>query len=403
MAAAALRRNARFLLPRPRSSSLSTASSEAKPSISVSRAKSAIRAESDPDRLADLFLSATHSPAFHGDRPLYRLSIRRLAAARRPDLIERLLEHQKSDPAAPKSEGFLIRLLSLYSDAGMLDHAVRTFDHIASAGCPRSERSLCALLSAFLRHGRLDRLHEAFDRVPKELGIAPGISCYNVLLDALCSGGEVHKAHKLLEEMPEKGVNPDIISYNTVLSGFLKKGDETGFEGVLKKITKEGLSPNVVTYNCRISELCGKGKNSEAEELLDVMISKGVYPNRLSFNTLIDAFSKEGDVDSAMRVFKRMQDMKRDDGSGVSPNFEVYIVLLRGLVGKGKFGPGVEVFKECLERKWAPPFEAVKGLVDGLIENSQVDEAKDIVAKMRKVLKGDAVDAWKKVEGEFAL
>ncbi|XP_010935507.1 small ribosomal subunit protein mL103 (rPPR7) [Elaeis guineensis] len=401
--AAALRRNPRFLLPRLRTSSLSTASSEVQPSLSISRTKSAIRAEHDPDRLADLFLSAANSPAFYGDRPLYRLSIRRLAAARRTDLVERLLEHQKSDPSVPKSEGFLIRLLSLYSDAGMLDHAVRTFDHIAAAGCPRSERSLCALLSAFLRHGRFDRLHESFDRVPRELGIAPGISCYNVLLDALCAGGEVEKAHNLLEEMPEKGVNPDIISYNTVLSGFLKKGDEARFDEVLKKITEKGLSPNVVTYNCRISALCGKGKSFEAEELLDVMVSKEVYPNRLSFKTLIDAFSKQGDVDSAMRVFKRMQDMKRNDGSGVSASFEMYMVLLHGLVGKGKLGPGVEVFKECLERKWAPPFETVRGLVDGLIKNSQVDEAKDVIAKMRKVVRGDAADAWKNVEGEFAL
>lgn len=205
--------------------------------------------------------------------------------------------------------------------------------------------------------------------------------------------------------MPQKGVDPNIISYNTVLNGFLKKGDEAGFEEILKEITKKGLSPNVVTYNCRISALCGKGKSFEAEELLDAMVAKDVYPNRLSFKTLIDAFCKEGegDVDSAMRVFKRMQDMKRNDGTGVSPNFETYVLLLRSLVGKGKFGPGVEVFKECLERKWAPPFEAVKGLVDGLIKNSQLDEAKDVVAKMRKVIKGDAVDAWKKVEGEFAF
>ncbi|RRT63738.1 hypothetical protein B296_00018982 [Ensete ventricosum] len=404
--AAALRRSLRIPLFRRHFSALSTAATATSPSPSsdpISAAKSAIRSESDPDRLVSLFESAAHDPSFYDDRPIYRLSIQKLARHHRPDLIERLLEGAKSNPDSPKSEGFLLRLLSLYSEAGMPDHAVRTFEAMPGLGCRRTERSLCALLSAFLKNGCVDRLQDVFDRAADEYGIAPGIASYNVLLRALCSSNKVEKARALLDEMPDMGVEPDIICYNTVLDGYLKKGDYSGFHEFLEEISRKKFSPNVGTFNCRIAALCAQGKSFQAEELLDVMKSNRIQPNRSSFNTLIDGFHKEGNMDSAMKVFERMKGFKRPDDTGVSPDFKTYTTLLQGLVEKEEFARGVEICKECLEKKWAPPFEDVKRLMEGLMKSSRVNEAKDVISWMGKEMKDDARDAWKKIEEAYTL
>nr|XP_010933276.1 pentatricopeptide repeat-containing protein At1g61870, mitochondrial [Elaeis guineensis] len=423
MAAVALRRGSRRIpFPQRNHQYLSTLSAPSEPAPSpppppspspsnpIARLKSTIRAESDPDRIAELFHSAAASgvPRFHAQRPLFFLAVHKLARAHRPDLVEGLLDPFLSDPAAPRSEGFLARLISLYSAAAMPDHAARTFDRMPGLGVPRSDKSLSALLSAFLHNRCFDRLHDAFDRAPKELGIAPGIVSNNILLQALCENGEVVAARKVLDEMAEKkrdsAVEPDIISYNTLLNGYLKKGDADGFEEILKEIAHRGLEPNVVTFNCRISKFCKKSESFKAEELLDVMVSKGSQPNLGSFNTIIAGFCKEGDVASALRVFKRMKVMKRMNGKdGLSPNPDTYIMLIRSLAEKGEFGHALVISKECLTKKFAPPFEVVKGLIDGLVKDSKVDEAKDFVAKMREILKGDAVDAWKKFESALSL
>lgn len=208
----------------------------------------------------------------------------------------------------------------------------------------------------------------------------------------------------MTERKTDFGVEPDIISYNTLLNGYLKKGDDGGFEEILKKIAGRGLEPNVVTFNCRISKFCGENKSFKAEELLDVMVSKEIQPNLGTFNAIIVGFCKEGDVGSAMRVFKRMRVMKRMNGKeGVSPNPDTYIALIRSLVEKGQLGEALMICKECLTRKLAPPFEVVNGLIDGLVKDSKVDDAKDVITKMREILKGDAVDAWKKFEGALTL
>ncbi|RWW37546.1 hypothetical protein BHE74_00057323, partial [Ensete ventricosum] len=79
-------------------------------------------------------------------RPLFPLTVLKLARARRPDLVDRLL----SDPKSPESEGFMIRLISRYSAAGMPDHAAAA----PSTAYQTSDKSLSALLSDYF-HNRL--------------------------------------------------------------------------------------------------------------------------------------------------------------------------------------------------------------------------------------------------------
>jgi pentatricopeptide repeat protein len=231
-----------------------------------------------------------------------------------------------------------------------------------------------------------------------------------VLLHALVKNSELAAARKLLDEMANKKLKhrpaPDIISYNTVLAGYSVQEDEEGFEKLLKEISLSNLEPNVVTYNCRIQWFSKKGETVKGEELLDVMESKGVAPNYLTYNALVQGYCKEGNVGAAMRVFKRMKVMKRREGRsdlGVSAHSQVYVVLFRSLVEKGKLDDALWICKSCFAMKAAPPFEAVKGLVEGLVKAGRSTEAKDVVAKMEFLVKGDAKLAWGKVVGELSF
>jgi hypothetical protein len=78
-------------------------------------------------------------------------------------------------------------------------------------------------------------------------------------------------------------------------------------------------------------------------------------------------------------------------------------MLLEALVNKNLFDPALEVCKECLRNKWAPPFQAVKGLVQGLLKSRKAKHAREVLMAMRKAVKGDAKQEWTKVEAQFPM
>ncbi|XP_025805811.1 pentatricopeptide repeat-containing protein At1g61870, mitochondrial-like [Panicum hallii] len=370
----------------------------------LSRLKSSIRdAATTPDALAALFLSALPHPAFLADRPLFALSVRRLASAGRRDLVASILSSSLTAlPSPHPSEGFLIRLIALYSAAAMPDHSLTAFRLVK----PPSDRALSALLSAYHDNRLYDRVVQAFNTLPAELGIKPGLVSHNVLLKTLVASGDLAAARVLFDEMPHTaGVQPDIVSCNEILKGYLNTGDDAAFDQLLKEIAgpERHFKPNVGTYNLRMTLLCARGRSFEAEELLDAMGARGVPPNRACFNTVIKGLCNEGEVGAAMALFRKMPEVPRQNGTGVSPNFETYIMLLEALVNKGVFDPAMEICKECLRNKWAPPFQAVKGLVQGLLKSRQAKRGKEVLMAMRKVVKGDAKAEWMKVEAQLSL
>ncbi|KAF3341240.1 Pentatricopeptide repeat-containing protein [Carex littledalei] len=220
---------------------------------------------------------------------------------------------------------------------------------------------------------------------------------------AFFNARKLNTARAVLDEMPNKGIMPDIISYNEVLNGYLKKGDEPEFNEFLKLIYDKELSPNATTYNLRIQLHCTKGRCSEAEEVLEAMISKKINPNIQTLNNIIYGFCKEGQVGSALGVFKRMKEIKPVHGSSITPNYVTYKLLIKGLVDSQEFLPAVEVCKECAEKKWVPPFQAVRGLVEGLVNISQKEVAENLVSCVRNVVKEDKAEEWKKIEASFSF
>ena len=231
-----------------------------------------------------------------------------------------------------------------------------------------------------------------------------------MLLHALVKNSELGAARQLLNEMAKKKLKhrpaPDIISYNTVLAGFAAQDDAEEFEKLLKEINENKLVPNITTYNCRVQWLAKKGETFRGEELLDVMEAKGVLPNYVTYHALVQGYCKEANVGAAMRVFKKMKVMKRREGRsdlGVPVHALTYTVLFRSLVENNRLDDALWICNSCFAMKAAPPFEAVKGLVESLVKAGRSPEAKDVVAKMNFLVKGDAKVTWEKLAGALSL
>ncbi|XP_056692218.1 pentatricopeptide repeat-containing protein At1g61870, mitochondrial [Spinacia oleracea] len=402
MAASSLRR---ALATKPNSplfqssqlSSFSTTTTVSPPFSSFRAAQSTIVTESNPKKIADTLLSQSSFSAFTRYRPIYPYAVRKLARADRCDLVETVI----ADFLTKKnkvSEGFVLRFIMLYSEAGMTDSALRLFNDYAPQ-FRTSEKPFCAVLTAMLNNSKFDEFHEVFDSAPEKMSVSPSVKAYNLKLRAYCEAGKVELAEELLVEKMERdfGVLPDIHSYNVMLGAYLKGKDWAKFDEKLKEVLKRGLESNVTTYKHMIVRLCKDKQCARAMELLNEMVSKGVKPNAACYNWIIYGFCRLGALDSAKMGLERMI----SDGN-VPPSSLTYYTLFRHLVQQGEFLSALDTCKVILKKKWVPPFEAMEGLVKGLVEISKKKEACKVVKKMKKRLRGPALDSWGKIEAAIS-
>lgn len=380
---------------RPDLRRLISTAAEAAPLPTVRAVKSFIRSSSDADAIADAFARASPCPAFRRDRSTFSLAAGKLAAAGRPDLLEQVLGLQTSFPTP--SEGFWVRLISLYAKHRLPHLAARTFAAMAGAalGSPRTDKSLSALLAAHLRCNQLDELHRAFAAAEAEAGIVPGVASHNVVLAAHCEAKNLDAARSLLSEM-EKGktVKPDIVSYNTILGAYFRDEDDAMFTEVLQKIAEQRLEENLVTFNYRLLQLCRKGESLEGKKvLLEEMGAKGVEPSVVSYNAVISGLCKEGKVEAAKAVFEGLAASK-----SARPNSVTYHTLVSQLSAAGEVAAAAEMCRESLRKKWMPAFSVMEGLVKGLVEKGMVETAREVVEMGKGKLRPGAKDAYARVE-----
>lgn len=239
-----------------------------------------------------------------------------------------------------------------------------------------------------------------FRSTPEKIGVTPTVISHNLVLKAFVRQNDLPSARNWIDELykDDAKVIPNIDSYTILLGAYWSNGDMVGFDEIMKEILNRGLEFNIATYNYRISRLCKNKECARAKKILDEMISKGVKPNSSSYDSIIHGYCDVGDIESAMKILKGML----EDGH-VSPTSRIYFRLIRSMVKEGEFDLALDTCRQMLKRRWVPPFETMEALVRGLVAMSKVEEAKEVVEKMKKRLKGPAVDSWRKIEATLAL
>lgn len=123
-------------------SAAAAATSERKPSLIT-----LVNDESDPKYITEKFKKACEAEWFRKNKAVYERTVRRLAAAKKFEWIEEILEEQKKYHNMSK-EGFVARIINLYGRAGTFEQAQKVFDEIRERNCKRTVLSFNPLLNA---------------------------------------------------------------------------------------------------------------------------------------------------------------------------------------------------------------------------------------------------------------
>ncbi|XWS18222.1 hypothetical protein CRYUN_Cryun32bG0024600 [Craigia yunnanensis] len=352
-------------------------------------ALSLLKSEQNPDRILEICRAASLTPIYHLDRIAFSVAISKLSEGNHFHFIDTFLHELRSRPDL-QNERFASHSLILYGQAKMLNHSLKAFDDFYNDGLCRSAKSLNALLVAAIVAKDYKEVKRIFVEFPKRYGIEPDLETYNTAIKALCESGSSSSVYSILVDMKSKGVKPNATTFGTLLAGFYKEEKYEDVGKVLNLMKEHGIPVGVSTYNIRIQCLCMLKKSNEAKALLDGMLSKGIKPNSVTYNHLIHGFCKEGNLEEAKRLFKSMVNR------GLEPDSQCYFTLVYSLCKGGDFEAALSICKESMEKKWIPNFSTMKSLVNGLASISKVEEAKELIHKVKEKFSKNA-DMWDEI------
>ncbi|KAF8410707.1 hypothetical protein HHK36_003241 [Tetracentron sinense] len=351
---------------------------------------SLLKSEENPERIIEICRSASLTPESHLDRIAFSIAISKLSNSQSFETISSFLEELKTRPYL-RIEKSMSHVIVLYGQAGMIDHAIRTFQQMDELGIPRSPISLNALLFACFAAKKFEEVNRIFFEFPKTYGITPNLDTYNTVIKAFCESGLSSFVYSILAEMDRKGCKPNATSFGVLLAGFYKEEKYEDVGKVLELMEKHNFHQGISTYNIRIQSLCKLKKSAEAKALFDGMLSSGMKPNSVSYYHLIYGFCKEGDLEEAKRLFCDMQT------KGCSPDSHCYFTLIYYLCQGQDFDTAFWLCKVSMEKDWVPNFSTMKALVNGLVSISKVEEARELVEQIKEKFKKNA-DMWKEIE-----
>ncbi|KDP20770.1 hypothetical protein JCGZ_21241 [Jatropha curcas] len=363
-------------------------------------ALSLLKVENNPEKIVEICKAASLTPETHLDRIVFSEAISKLSKSNNFSYIRQFLDDVRSSrPDLRSSQRFAAHAIVLYGQANMIDDAIRTFKEyhtdVIGSGIG-SVKALNALLFACILAKNYSEVNRIYLEFPKIYNIEPNYDTYNTVIKAFCESGSSSSGYSVLAEMNRKGVKPNATTFGNLLAGFYK---EEKFEDVGKVLEimkqKYGIRPGVSTYNTRIQSLCKLKRATEAKALLDGMLSRKIEPNSVTYCHLIHGFCSEGNLEEAKRLFKSMVN------HGCQPDSECYFTLLYYLCKGGDFETALTICKESIGKGWVPYFGIMKSLVNGLAGVGKVEEAKGLVAQMKKRFTKN-VQLWDEIEAGLA-
>lgn len=257
-------------------------------------------------------------------------------------------------------------LVSLYSRCGYLRYAELIFSEMEQ----RDRVSFNTLISGFSMRGSDDKSLKLFEKMQTE-SLKPDSVTVASLLGSCALLGDLHKGMQLHSYAIKAGMCLDIIIEGSLLDLYVKCSDvETARKfflatktdnvvlwnvmlvaygqlgdlhesfNIFSRMQIKGLKPNQYTYPSILRTCTSVGALDLGVQIHTQAIKTGFLPNVYVCSVLIDMYAKHGELETAMKIFRRLSE---DD-------IVSWTAMIAGYAQHDMFSEALKLFEEMQER-----------------------------------------------------
>ncbi|KAJ0836711.1 putative tetratricopeptide-like helical domain superfamily, DYW domain-containing protein [Helianthus annuus] len=255
-------------------------------------------------------------------------------------------------------------MMNAYAKIGDYEESVGLFKMMVEAGVEPDPYTFSCVFKCVAAIGD-DGLGEMVHGCVLKLGLF-GVdhTVVNSVIAFYFKCGRVEDARKVFDKMPDR----DVITWNTMISGYVGNGSfDKGFE-VFKQMIGEKVSVDLSTMVIVVAACANMGVVKWGR-MVHAYAVKGGFDTKMKFsNTLLDMYSKCGDMDSARKVFKDM-----NERSVVS-----WTSMIAGYARDGKSDDAISLFLEMKKEGVKPDTFTVTSILHACASNGSLEKGKEV-------------------------
>ncbi|KAG5031536.1 hypothetical protein AAZX31_06G122900 [Glycine max] len=228
-----------------------------------------------------------------------------------------------------------------------------------------------------------DTALEHYKQFLNDAPMNPSPTTYRVLIKGLIDNNKLERALEIKTEMDSRGFSPDPLVYHYLMLGHTRVSDGDGVLRLYEELRERlgGVVEDGVVFGCLMKGYFLKGMEKEAMECYEEVLGKKKM-SAVGYNSVLDALSKNGRLDEALRLFDRMM-KEYEPPKRLSVNLGSFNVIVDGYCGEGRFEEAMEVFRKIGEyRGCSPDTLSFNNLIERLCDNGRIVEAEEVYGEM---------------------
>ncbi|KAL3026152.1 hypothetical protein AAZX31_04G216500 [Glycine max] len=227
-----------------------------------------------------------------------------------------------------------------------------------------------------------DTALEHYKQFLNDAPMNPSPTTYRVLIKGLIDNSKLERAMDIKTEMDSKGFAPDPLVYHYLMLGHARVSDGDAILRLYEELRERlgGVVQDGIVFGCLMKGYFVKGMEKEAMECYEEALGKKKM-SAIGYNSVLDALSKNGMFDEALRLFDRMM-KEHEPLKRLSVNLGSFNVIVDGYCDEGRFEEAMEVFRKMGEYRCSPDTLSFNNLIDRLCDNGRIVEAEEVYGEM---------------------
>lgn len=193
------------------------------------------------------------------------------------------------------------------------------------------------MIREMCRSGLIEEAH-AIIREMRQACCAPATTLYNYLLGSLWKNSRISEISSVVEEMKENDVPLDAITYEILINSVCSLGDMDVVRQILDQMLAQGLQPRLSTHACIIKTLFAAEKYEAAYNHVVYASAVDKTSSNMIYSLTARLYWEKGHIMSARNILVDMME------KGLQPNSSVYVKIVKQLrrIGRGNLARDLE-------------------------------------------------------------